>query len=288
MFSCGGSCLMYIIFLFIAKITGPILSDAILGYSTPMFSVFIFLILCFIYNAIAKSRNWERGHIHAAHYQRADFLESLLILSASVIKADGHFKRSELDYLRAYFVQNLGAQAAQQALLRLQEIMDENYNVNSICTTLRTNSTIHERLLIVQFLFGLASADGELHPLEVAEIESIATMMGVTRGDFESIKSMYTGGYYRQSSYSSGNSNYGGANSGSTYRSHTLDEDYKILGISPSASDDEVKKAYREMAKKYHPDRVAHLGDEMRKQAEAKFAKLSDAYDNIKKSRGIK
>ena len=108
--------------------------------------------------------------------------------------------------------------------------------------------------------------------------------MGISRNDYESIKSMYTGGYsYSGYDYSSSN---GG--SSSSFRSHTLDDDYKILEISPDASDEEVKKAYRTLAKKYHPDRVAHLGDDMRKQAEEKFAKLSDAYDNIKKARGIK
>ena len=95
---------------------------------------------------------------------------------------------------------------------------------------------------------------------------------------------MYTSGY----SYSQYDNSSHGNDNRSSYRSHTLHDDYKILGISPDASDDEVKKAYRTLAKKYHPDRVAHLGDDMRKQAEEKFAKLSDAYDNIKKERGIK
>ncbi|MCR5114256.1 MAG: TerB family tellurite resistance protein [Bacteroidales bacterium] len=253
-----------------------------------MITFLTFLLLIFIYNAIAKLFNWGQGRVHTERYQRSDFLESLLILSADVIKADGHFKRSELDYLRSYLTRNLGAANAQQALLRLQEIMGENYNIAAICATLRNSSTIHERLLIVQFLFGLANADGELHPLEVEEIRRIAMQMGVSAGDYESIKAMYMGGYYQYGGgrSSSGSGNNGG--SGSTYRSHTLDDDYKILEISPDATDEEVKKAYRTMAKKYHPDRVAHLGDDMRKQAEEKFAKLSDAYDNIRKSRGMK
>ena len=108
-------------------------------------------------------------------------------------------------------------------------------------------------------------------------------MLGISRGDYESIKSMYMGGYYSYGGYSSSSSSSGG----SGYRSHTLDNDYKILEISPDATDDEVKKAYRAMAKKYHPDRVAHLGEEMRKQAEEKFARMTDAYDRIKKSRGM-
>jgi DnaJ like chaperone protein len=57
--------------------------------------------------------------------------------------------------------------------------------------------------------------------------------------------------------------------------------------VNPSASDSEVKKAYRKMATKYHPDKVAHLGKDLISLAEEKFKAVSDAYQNIKKERGI-
>ena len=62
---------------------------------------------------------------------------------------------------------------------------------------------------------------------------------------------------------------------------------YKILEISPDASDEEVKKAYRELAKKYHPDKVAHLGEEVKRAAEEKFTRLNAAYEAIKEERGM-
>lgn len=227
-----------------------------------------------------------RIKVHTQHYRRSDFIDSLLMLAASVMKADGRFARSELNYVKDYLVRMLGPEDAMDALHRLQEIMQKNYNVASVCSELRQSSSIHERLLILQFLFGLAQSDGELHPSEISEIEKIASLMGISRNDYESIKSMYTG-YYQNYGSSYGSSSSSG-HSSSTYRSHTLDEDYKILEVSPDASDEEVKKSYRNLAKKYHPDRVAHLGEDMRKQAEEKFSKLSQAYDNIRKSRGMK
>ena len=224
--------------------------------------------------------------IYTQHYQRSDFMESMLILTAAVLKADGHVERSEFAYVRDYLVRSLGPMHAQDAMNRLTEILGESYNIESVCSELRQSSTIHERLLIIQFLFGVATADGELHQSEVSVIELIAQWSGVARSDYESIKAMFTYSYANSGnngSYSSGgNGNTGG------YRSHTLDSDYQILEISPDASDDEVKKAYRSLAKKYHPDRVAHLGDDMRKAAEEKFSRLSQAYDNIRKSRGMK
>jgi DnaJ like chaperone protein len=60
------------------------------------------------------------------------------------------------------------------------------------------------------------------------------------------------------------------------------------LEIDSSATDDEVKKAYRKQAMKHHPDKVSHLGEEIRKAAEEKFQKLNEAYERIKSARGIK
>jgi DnaJ like chaperone protein len=62
---------------------------------------------------------------------------------------------------------------------------------------------------------------------------------------------------------------------------------YQILEITPDASDDEVKKAYRKMAVKYHPDKVAHLGPDIQKSANEKFQELNAAYNGIKNERGM-
>lgn len=227
--------------------------------------------------------------IYTQHYQRSDFMESLLILTAAVLKADGHVERTEFTFVRNYLVRSLGPMQAQNAMNRLTEILGESYNIESVCSELRQSSNIHERLLIIQFLFGVATSDGELHQSEIAIIELIAQWCGVARSDYESIKAMYTYGFYGNTGNNSGSGGYsGGSGSSNGYRSHTLDSDYQILEISPDATDEEVKKAYRTLAKKYHPDRVAHLGDDMRKAAEEKFSRLSQAYDNIRKSRGMK
>jgi DnaJ like chaperone protein len=67
-----------------------------------------------------------------------------------------------------------------------------------------------------------------------------------------------------------------------------VDSDYKILGIDEKATDEEVKKAYRKMAVAHHPDKVAQMGEEYQKGAKEKFQQIQDAYEAIKKRRGIK
>ncbi|MBO4645542.1 MAG: TerB family tellurite resistance protein [Bacteroidales bacterium] len=251
--------------IIIGAITGG-LGGAVLGY---------------IIGMVVDSLLRPTVKVHTRVYNRQDFTESLLILSSAVIKADGHFKRSELYYLRDFLMNALGPSRTEDALHRLQEIMKNDYNIQSVCATLRTESSIHERLLIVQYLFGLANADGFLHPDEISMIRNISMWMGVAPGDYESIKHMFMGS-------TSGQAGGGYRSSGYTSKAEELSNDYKILEISQDATDDEVKKAYRALAKKHHPDRVAHLGEEMRKAAEEKFARLSQAYDNIRKARGMK
>lgn len=218
-----------------------------------------------------------------------DFIDTLMQLTAVVIKADKHFLKSELNFVKEYLIQNLGVNKAQNAILSLRDYINEEIDTESLCNKLRHNTSLQERLLILQFLFGLAQSDGNIDQNELNVIQMIASWMGISAMDFESLKSMFLGyssqnNYYDYSGQGYSNS---GSNSYSSSNYSNLDNDYKILEISPDASDDEVKKAYRKAAMKHHPDKVSHLGEEVRKAAEEKFAKLNQAYERIKKSRGM-
>ena len=114
------------------------------------------------------------------------------------------------------------------------------------------------RLELMHVLFGLSASDGEIHPEEVRVIHTISGYLNISNKDYESIKAIFI---------------------------KDIDSTYKILEIDPSVSDNDVKKAYRKMAVKYHPDKVAHLGKEIQKTAEEKFKAVSDAYSEIKKQR---
>jgi DnaJ like chaperone protein len=191
---------------------------------------------------------------------RGDFGMSLLVLVAAVMKADGKVVKSELDYVKAFFVRQFGQESARQALLMLKDIIKQEIPVMDVCLQIRGNMDYSSRLQLLHLLFNVSLADGVIHTSEIEIIEKISGYMGVASGDFLSIKNMFI---------------------------PETDSSYKILEIDPSSPNDEVKKAYRRMAMKYHPDKVSHLGEDFRKTADEKFKKVNEAYDKIKKERNM-
>lgn len=209
-------------------------------------------------SAFGKNSNTEE-YIGGTTQQR-DFNVSLLVLSAAVMKADGTVKKSELDYVKRFFLKNFGQERAEKYILMLREILKQDIQVYDVSQQIGRFMDYSSKLQLIHYLFGVASADGTTHENEVDVISVISKYMNVSSSDFQSIKAMFV---------------------------HQVDNSYKILGIDANATDEEVKKAYREMAKKYHPDKVAYLGEDVRKSAEQKLQEVNEAYDKIKKQRGF-
>jgi len=191
---------------------------------------------------------------------RGDFSMSLLVLVAAVMKADGKVVKSELDYVKQFFVRQFGQDSAGEALLMLKDILKQDIPVRDICIQISRNMDYSSRLQLLHLLFNISLADSTIHPKEVELLEKISGAMGVASNDFLSIKNMFI---------------------------PETDSSYKILEIEPASTNEEVKKAYRRMAMKYHPDKVSHLGEEFRKTADEKFKKVNEAYEKIKKERDM-
>jgi len=189
-----------------------------------------------------------------------DFVASLLVLTAAVMKADGKVTRNELDFVKQFLVRNFGSQLASEYVKMLGSIVKQEFNVQEMGLQIRQYMEYSARLMLLQYLFGVAMSDGKAGRDEVLLIEQIASYLGINTADYASIKAMFI---------------------------KETDSAYKILEITPEATNEEVKKAYRELAKKYHPDKVAHLGDDVKSAAEEKIAQLNAAYDAIKAQRGM-
>ncbi|MFZ9847708.1 MAG: TerB family tellurite resistance protein [Flavobacteriales bacterium] len=216
-----------------------------------------------------------------------DFSTSLLILCAAVMKADGKIMRSELDFVKRFFSEQFGADHASQQILELRELLKQDIAIKEVCTEIANHMDYHLRLQLLHCLFGLANADDEIGKQEMDMIQTISNYMGIHYKDYESLKAMFMfGGFGGQQQYS----NTGGGQQQQRVRMNQMDTKaaYTILEIESTATDDEVKKAYRKMAVKYHPDKVASLGEAHVKSATEKFQKVQEAYELIGKVRGIK
>jgi DnaJ like chaperone protein len=193
--------------------------------------------------------------------QPGDFEVSLLILASLVIKADGKQDQRELDFVRRQFVQMYGKARANQAFRLFKAINQQsNISLRQVCLQIQQMMDHASRLQLLHFLFGIAKADGAVAASEVSVIEQIAQYLRISASDFQSIKAMF---------YSSQ------ANA------------YKILEIEKGASPQAIKKAYRKMAKKFHPDKVQHLGEAHQKGAEEKFRKVQEAYEQLQSELGF-
>lgn len=193
---------------------------------------------------------------------QGDFVLSLLVLVAAVMKADGKVLQSELDYVKAYFVRSFGKASATEAIVMLRDLLKQNIPVDEVCIQIKQHLDYSSRLQLLHLLFGIAESDGEIHVTELQLIEHIANILGISGKDFSSIKSMFL-------------------------KTEDIESAYKILEIDQSASDEDVKKAYRKMALKYHPDKVSYLGEEVQATAKEKFQKLNEAHERIKRQRGM-
>lgn len=193
--------------------------------------------------------------------QSGDFEVSLLILASIIIKADGKQDQRELDFVRQQFTNMYGKQRANNAFELFKRVSKQNVSMRQVCLQIKQMMDHASRLQLLHFLFGIAKSDGHVAESELRQIYTMSGYLGISNKDYESIKAMF---------YDSTNNA------------------YKVLEINKSVSDDVVKKAYRKMAKKYHPDRVGHLGKEHQEGAEEKFRQVQAAYELIQKERGFK
>jgi DnaJ like chaperone protein len=249
------------------KNSGKIIG-AILGY---LFARFDGAIAGFLIGAILDGLviNVNTGKQSSAQGEiwdnsAGDFHMSLLGLSAAIMQSDGVTTRSELDYVKAFFVKQFGVEKTKEDLLVLREMLKRRVPLEKICLPLRVNMAYQGRMQLLHYLFGVALADGNLSNEEKQVLNRVSLLLGISPLDLRSIAAMFTKG-----------------------SSININVSYEILGINPDVTDDEVKKAYRRMALESHPDKVTHLGEDIRKAAEEKFKKIQEAYEEIKSKRGF-
>lgn len=207
-------------------------------------------------------------HVNTSHTlgqsntTEGDFKMSLLVLMACIMKADGRVDKAELAVVKKFLVANFGEEGALEALQILKNLLNQHIDETEVAMQIGVNLNYSSKLELLHLLFNIAYADGEVVASELATIQRIASIFRIDRLDFESIKAPYM---------------------------KQVDRDwaYKSLEIEPTATDQEIKKAYRRMAMKYHPDKVNDLGEDVKKSATEKFRSVNEAYESLKKQRSM-
>lgn len=211
------------------------------------------------------SENYGRG-------ERNGFLFSLLALASYIIRADGKVMHSEMEYVRTFLRMNFGENAVEQGNDILLRLFDEQKRMNATnpyafrdiirqsCMQIAANMSYAQRLQLLNFLVMIAQADGKITSEEISALKEVAAYMRMQDGEVDSMLNM---------------------------QGDDLESAYKVLGVSPQATDDEVRRAYRKLVQKHHPDKVAALGEDIRLASEKKLKEINKAKDRIYKARGI-
>lgn len=256
----------FLIKLHLYKFIGAITGYFLLGRSL-FGAVLGFIIGSMIDNATVQVKrggsaddifDYYRRHASRSH---EDFATMLMALSAAIMRADGKPLKVELEYIKSFFSRQFGPAFTRDHLQVLKHFLEgPEIPLAQICSDIVLRTQVEVRIQLLHYLFGLAKADGHVAEAELDVLRRISNLLQIPGADFESLKSMF----WREP--------------------HA---DYHVLGIEPNATDEEVKRAYRQMAIRYHPDKVASLGEEYMKGAQEKFQKVQEAYENIKKQRGM-
>jgi DnaJ like chaperone protein len=208
-----------------------------------------------------------------------EFLNTILYLAAHVAKADGKVEDSELFTIEKKLLQDYDPATVKRYMSYVNGAIDKDLSIKRICRVIVREFDIPSSIQLMNFLISIVVIDGWMSKKEMEALRQIAIAIRLPIRSFMAILAMHN---YRlegeQKKYKRVKRTSG----------LSLSRAYRILEIAESASDKQVKKAYRKLAIIHHPDKVIHLGMEFQKAAKEKFQKVADAYEVVKKKRGFK
>ena len=249
------------------------------------------LILAALFLVIGKTVTGSFSFDTAYKDQKLQYINEILALISVVLTNDKKILKSELNYVKRFINQNFEEEEAKVYLLKFREYTQKRFSIGKICRRLDVELDSAGKRQILHLIIGAAVADREVTNDELIIIYTIGQKLSIPRITIDSLLSMHSFTYSGQQQ--GGHQQYQRQSNQQQYRRRTtsgtnLSQAYKILEITPEATETEIKKAYRKLVVIYHPDKVANMGESYQKSAKEKFQKIQDAYEQIKLARSIK
>ena len=210
---------------------------------------------------------------------QSGFIESVFAVMGALCKADGQITQDEIDMAEAMFVRfRLNESQKAMAKAAFNRGKSDDFDLDAELDRFIQASGRQPSFLqmFLQVQVSAVAADGQVHPAEHEMLVHIARRLGLPESQVDQLEAMLRGAHAGQA---------GGASNYST--TQQIDDAYKVLGVSPEASDAEIKKVYRKLMSENHPDKLAGRGmpESMREMAEERTREISHAYDVVKAAR---
>jgi DnaJ like chaperone protein len=201
--------------------------------------------------------------------RRIAFATAVIVLGAKLAKVDGVVTPDEVRAFKQVFRIDDGEVGDVARIYNQAKTSARGFEpyARQIAALFGNDPYLLEELLVG--LFEVARADGELNPAEVDFLRRVAAIFGFNVTAFEQIRARF---------------------SATARKLSGADDAYAVLGISRSASDDEIKRTYRKLVREHHPDRLVAKGmpEEFVERANERLAAINAAYDRIEKERNLK
>jgi len=213
-----------------------------------------------------------------------DYIKELLALVSVILTKDKKLLQSELNFVKRFLKHNFSEEEAKTYLLIFRDYNKKNFSIEKICSRLNLELNQSSKRQVLHLVIGAAVADRELTKAELADLYLIGRYLNISAQAVDALLSLHHFTFEGQT-----RSNYSRSSRSAQPRySSSLKNAYQILELTESASEAEIKKAYRKLVVIYHPDKVSQMGESFQKSAKEKFQKVQDAYEQIKTARNMK
>ncbi|OFZ07981.1 MAG: hypothetical protein A3D92_14370 [Bacteroidetes bacterium RIFCSPHIGHO2_02_FULL_44_7] len=241
-------------------------------YELAYFSPAILFLIYFVYQRIAMSK-WEKGIFpQKLGFNKNNLMKAYICLAARLIQVDREGAKEKLHYLHSHF--NRYFEEEEYDIADALRFSSENpVRIKTGALWLNAKLSNEQRIQVLYFMVGLCFVDGSLNAREYALLNETVEILGISPKDYQSILSMYQQRHQRREEPQK------------QTRPSAIRLSSQILGVAESASLDEIKKAYRSMAKLHHPDLFATEGPEQQRIAQERFVEIQTAYEILEKRR---